>query len=628
MVIKRILAVLLLFCVVTVSYGQDNSPLAKAQKLEKSLAFSDAIPLYLKALDKDADNEKAIRGIAECYRMTNQTEQAEMYYRKLVQANLATPADKLRLAQVLMTNANYSDAQKYFSEYSSTASNDERAKNQLEAISRLDVFLKDSVRFSVSQAPLNTANSDFSPSKFADGFVFVSSRERGGVREKTHSWTGDPYLSLFYAKGSLNSNPNISPFADELRSEYNDGPAVFGPNGDEMFLTRNNSKLPFRNDKTARLKIVFSKLVDGKWSEPVDLPFNRAQYNTAHACMSPDGKRLYFASDMPGGSGGMDLYYVDRDGMVWSEPVNLGKSINTAGNDVFPYIGPDGKFYFSSDGWPGLGGLDMFKADLENQTEDPVNAGYPVNTHKDDFGIWISADQTQGLISSNRKGGSGDDDIWSIDFVNKMVIYGVVAEKQTRIPIPNAMVYLKDSLGNVVGTDVSDDQGNYSIKGDFNMNYVVSTNPDGYFAGSEAFSTYGATDDSMRVDILLEKIIINKPIVLDNIYYDLDKWNIRPDAALELNKLITILKDNPKIVIELSSHTDSRAPDFYNMILSDRRAKSAAEYIVKTGGIDPARITGKGYGESMLVNKCKNNVYCTEPEHQQNRRTEFKVLSQ
>lgn len=628
MFIKKFLTLVILFCALTAANAQDNSPLAKAQKLEKSFAYSDAIPLYLKALDKTPDSEKAIRGIAECYRMTNQTEQAEMYYRKLVQGNLATATDKLRLAQVLMSNANYTEAQKYFSEYSATASNDDRAKNQLDAISRLDVFLKDSVRFSVTAATLNTPNSDFSPSKFADGFVFVSSRERGGVKEKTHSWTGDPYLSLFYAKIGTGASPTISPFAEELRSDYNDGPVVFGPNGDEMFLTRNNSKLPFRNDKTSRLKIVFSKLEDGKWSTPVDLPFNRAQHNTAHACISPDGKRLYFSSDMPGGSGGMDLYYSDRDGLIWSEPVNLGKKINTTGNDVFPYIGPDGMLYFSSDGWPGLGGLDVFKTETENQTSDPTNLGYPINTHKDDFGIWISADQKQGYISSNRKGGSGDDDIWSIDFVNKIVIYGVVAEKQTLIPIPNATVYLKDSLGNVVGTDVSDDQGNYSIKGDFNMNYVVSTNPDGYFAGSETFSTYGATNDSMRVDILLDKIIINKPIVLENIYYDLDKWNIRPDAALELNKLITILKDNPKIVIELSSHTDSRAPDFYNMILSDRRAKSAADYIIKAGGIDPTRITGKGYGESMLVNKCKNNVYCTEPEHQQNRRTEFKVLSQ
>ncbi|MFM7078208.1 MAG: OmpA family protein, partial [Bacteroidota bacterium] len=524
--------------------------------------------------------------------------------------------------------ANYADAQKYFSEYNTTATNDERAKNQLDAISKLDDFLKDSVRFSVSPASLNTANADFSPSKFADGFVFVSSRERGGLKEKTHTWTGDPFLSLFYAKGNPNSNPNISPFAEELRSEYNDGPVAFGPKGDEMFLTRNNSKLPFRNDKTSRLKIIFSKLVDGKWSDPIDLPFNRAQYNTAHACLSQDGKRLYFSSDMPGGNGGMDLYYADRDGLVWSEPVNLGKKINTAGNDVFPYIAPDGKLYFSSDGWPGLGGLDVFKVQLENQTENPVNAGYPINTHKDDFGIWISADQTQGFISSNRKGGKGDDDIWSIDFVNKITIYGIVAEKETLIPIPNATVYLKDSLGNVVGTDVTDEQGGYSIKGDFNMNYVVSTNPDGYFAGSESFSTIGVTNDSIRVDILLEKIVINKPIVLENIYYDFDKWNIRPDAAIELDKLVKILKDNPTIVIELGSHTDSRASDAYNIILSDRRAKSAVEYIVKIGGIDASRITGKGYGETVLVNRCKNNIPCTAAEHQQNRRTEFKVASQ
>lgn len=628
MLVRRFLIAIFLFCASLNATAQDNSPLAKAQKLEKSLAFSDAIPLYLKALDRDSNNEKAMRGIAECYRMTNQTEQAETYYRKLVQANYATPMDKLRLAQVLMSNANYSDAQKYFSEYNASATNDDRAKNQLDAISKLDGFLKDSARFNITTAPLNTANSDFSPAKFADGFVFVSSRERGGLKEKTHSWTGDPYLSLFYAKGNLNSNPNISPFAEELRSEYNDGPVVFGPMGDEMFLTRNNSKLPFRNDKTARLKIVFSKLVDGKWSDPVDLPFNRAQYNMAHACLSQDGKRLYFSSDMPGGNGGMDLYYSDRDGMVWSEPVNLGKKINTTGNDVFPYIAPDGKLYFASDGWPGLGGLDIFKAELENQTEDPLNVGFPINTHKDDFGIWISSDLTQGLLSSNRKGGTGDDDIWSIDFVNKIVIYGIVAEKETLIPIPNATVYLKDTLGNVVGTDVTDEQGNYSIKGDFNTSYVVSTNPDGYFAKSESFNTYNATNDSMRVDLLLEKIIINKPIVLENIYYDFDKWNIRPDAAIELDKLVIILKENPKIVIELGSHTDCRGIDAYNIILSQRRAQSAVDYIVIKGGIESSRISAKGYGETQHVNKCKNNVLCTEAEHQQNRRTEFKVVSQ
>jgi outer membrane protein OmpA-like peptidoglycan-associated protein/tetratricopeptide (TPR) repeat protein len=628
MLVRRFLIAIFLFCASLNATAQDNSPLAKAQKLEKSLAFSDAIPLYLKALDRDSNNEKAMRGIAECYRMTNQTEQAEIYYRKLVQANYATPMDKLRLAQVLMSNANYSDAQKYFSEYNASATNDDRAKNQLDAISKLDGFLKDSARFNITTAPLNTANSDFSPAKFADGFVFVSSRERGGLKEKTHSWTGDPYLSLFYAKGNLNSNPNISPFAEELRSEYNDGPVVFGPMGDEMFLTRNNSKLPFRNDKTARLKIVFSKLVDGKWSDPVDLPFNRAQYNMAHACLSQDGKRLYFSSDMPGGNGGMDLYYSDRDGIVWSEPVNLGKKINTTGNDVFPYIAPDGKLYFASDGWPGLGGLDIFKAELENQTEDPLNAGFPINTHKDDFGIWISSDLTQGLLSSNRKGGTGDDDIWSIDFVNKIVIYGIVAERETMIPIPNATVYLKDTLGNVVGTDVTDEQGNYSIKGDFNTSYVVSTNPDGYFAKSESFNTYNATNDSMRVDLLLEKIIINKPIVLENIYYDFDKWNIRPDAAIELDKLVIILKENPKIVIELGSHTDCRGIDAYNIILSQRRAQSAVDYIVTKGGIESSRISAKGYGETQHVNKCKNNVLCTEAEHQQNRRTEFKVVSQ
>jgi len=491
----------------------------------------------------------------------------------------------------------------------------------------LDSFLKDSVRYKITNGKFNSANSEFSPVRFADGFVFVSSRGRGGINDKTHSWTGDPFLSLFYAKGSLEQISNVAPFAEELKSEYNDGPVCFSAKSDEMFLTRNNSKTPLRNDKTARLKIVVSKLENGKWTEAADLPFNRAQYNTAHACLSIDGKRLYFASDMPGGSGGMDIYYSDRIESTWSDPVNIGKQINTSGNEAFPYIGPDGMLYFSSDGWPGLGGLDVFKMDL-NSAEKPRNAGYPINTHKDDFGIWLSADMKYGMLSSNRKGGVGDDDVWKIEFINKLVIFGTVADKETLTPIPNAPVYLKDSSGNTVATAVTDADGKYTIEGDFNMDYIISSNPDGWFAGSKDFTTKGLTNDSLEVNLLLEKIIINKPIVLEKIYYDLDKWNIRPDAAIELDKLITILNDNPKIVIELGSHTDSRAPDSYNMSLSDRRAKSAADYIVKKGGIDSSRITGKGYGETMLVNSCKNKVRCTEAEHQKNRRTEFKVVSQ
>ncbi|MFM7822459.1 MAG: tetratricopeptide repeat protein, partial [Bacteroidota bacterium] len=258
-------------------FSQDNSPLTRAQKLQRTLAYSEAIPLYMKALDQNPDKPEALRGIAECFRLTNQTEQAETYYRKLVKGGKGVePNDKLRLAQMLMSNANYAEAQQYFTEYSSAATADERAKNQLEAIHMLESFLKDSVRYKISNGKFNSSNSDFSPARFSDGFVFVSSRGRGGVNDKTHSWTGDPFLSLFYAKGSLEQISNVAPFAEELKSEYNDGPACFSAKGDEMFLTRNNSKLPFRNDKTARLKIVVSKLENGKWTEAADLPFNRA----------------------------------------------------------------------------------------------------------------------------------------------------------------------------------------------------------------------------------------------------------------------------------------------------------------------------------------------------------------
>jgi len=713
---KKLFPVLMMLAILvsTTAFGQNNGPAVKADKLHKALAYHEAIDEYHKVLVKDPENATALRGIAECYRMTNNTVKSEYYYSKVAKLSDARPVDKLHYAQALMYNAKYSEAKLYFAEYAASATDDERAQNSLAAIGKLDEFFGDSAKTRIHKIAINSDKADMSPVFYNDGVVFVSSRTTG-AKDKTHSWTGNPFLALYYAKGSDASLGSAEVFAREMESKFNDGPVCFNKSGTEMFLTRNNSSVASRTDKVAKLKIVYSKHTNGSWTSPVDLSFVNQKYNTAHACLTADGNRLYFASDMPGGFGGMDLYYSEKTKEGWGSPINLGKKINTKGNELFPFVNDDGALYYSSDGLTGLGGLDVYECTLTDSIwSDPRNMGYPLNTHKDDFGLVLVNDGSKGYLSSNRDGGSGDDDIYFVELFKKIIVAGtitekrtgkiiggaevvlkdreekdiartnansdgyyefelefnkdytllaqkdgysketkntstvnftttrievnfqlekisigvegVVSDKETAVPIDGALVALLNKAGKEIATFTTGPDGYYFVDLEAEKTYTVKGAKEGYFAKSEAVSTKGKKTGVIRKDLPLEKLILNKPIRLDNIYYDLAKWNIRSDAAKELDKLVLVLKDNPTIVIELSSHTDSRASDAYNMDLSDKRAKSAAKYIVEKGGIDKSRITGKGYGESMLINHCGNNVKCTEQEHQENRRTEFKVL--
>ncbi len=714
---KRIFSVFALLAAllwVAPAFSQNNSSAVKADKLYKSFAYHEAIEEYIKVLAKEPDNATALRNIADCYRLTNNSEKSEFYYSKVVKLADAKPIDKYYYAQALMYNAKYEEAKKFFSEYAAVASTDERAKNSLSAIGKIDEFFRDSAKSIVSKIMVNSDKADFSPVFYHEGIVFVSSRE-SQAKDRTHTWTGNPFLTLYYANGKEANLRSPELFSKELQSKFNDGPVCFNKEGNEMYLTRNSSSMSNRSDRVVKLKIVHSKFEDGKWSEPTDLPFISQQYNTAHAWLSKDGKRLYFSSDMPGGFGGMDIFYVDKQEDGWSAPMNLGNKINTKGNELFPFVNDDNTLYFSSDGQVGLGGLDNYESIYKDgKWQDPRNMGYPVNTNKDDFALILDKEGSKGYLSSNRTGGKGDDDVYFLELLKKIVVTGTVTDKKTGKPIEGADVILKDREGKEIGRTLAKIDGTYEFELEYNKEYTllaqksgysketkpvstvntkaskivvdfqlqklmfgvegivsdketgapldkstvvllnnenkelgtVTTGPDGYyfftleqdknyrvkaskegyFSKSEVVSTVGKKEGIIKQDMPLEKIVLNKPIRLDNIYYDLAKWNIRPDAAKELDKLVQILKDNPTIVIELSSHTDCRASDAYNWDLSDKRAKSAAKYIVEVGKIDKERITGKGYGESMLINRCANGVKCSEAEHQENRRTEFKVL--
>jgi len=708
------LLVILLNLFTGLAVAQSNSPLVKAEKLYKLFAFHEAIEEYEKVLAADPTNAVAIRNIADCYRQTNNSEKAEVYYAKVVKLADAKPIDKLLYAQSLMYNAKYDDAKKIFAEYSTVASTDERAKNAMEAINKMDSFFQDSSRTRISKILVNSDKADFSPVFYREGVVFVSSRE-AGAKDKMHTWTGNAFLTLYYAKGKESNLRSPELFIREFQSKFNDGPVCFNKEGNEMYLTRNHETVSNKADKIVKLKIVKSKLVEGKWDDPSEFPFNSREYNTAHACLSADGKRLYFASDMPGTLGGMDIFYADKNESGWDAPVNLGNKVNTKGNELFPFITDDNILYFASNGLVGMGGLDIYESTYKDgKRSDPRNMGYPVNTHKDDFGLVLNKEGEKGYLASNRNGGKGDDDIYAVEILKSIVVAGKVTDKKTGNPIEGADVILKDKSGKEIARTLAKADGTYEFPLEFDKEYTVlatktgyskeekpvstinvrtskitvdfqleklsfavegivsdrettvplqgakvvllnrdgkelanattaadgyyyfkleaeseyrvKASKEGYFSKSEMVSTVGKKAGVIKKDLPLEKLILNKPIRLDNIYYDLAKWNIRPDAAKELDKLVQILKDNPTIVIELGSHTDCRASDAYNWDLSDKRAKSAAKYIVEVGGIEKSRITGKGYGETMLINRCTNNVKCSEAEHQENRRTEFKVL--
>ncbi|MBK9798910.1 MAG: OmpA family protein [Bacteroidetes bacterium] len=398
-----------------------------------------------------------------------------------------------------------------------------------------------------------------------------------------------------------------------------------------MYYTRSNyfkKKLKASTKSENNLKIFKAKLVNGKWEGSEEMPFNSDEYSVGHPTLSADGKTLYFTSDMPGGQGGSDIYFSKWDGK-WGKPQNMGPEINTPGKESFPYShDEDSSFYFSSDGNVSLGGLDIFKCKWDgSKWGSPVNIKAPLNSQKDDFAFSMKADNKSGYLSSNR---GGEDRIyeWAAIPPVEPVYYteGTVTDKATGKPLPGAKVLFKNMDDGTEEFVTTDENGKYKYEIKPNKHYDIVASKDLYFVKKDkVFVPKSKLGESITKDLALEPIVIDKPIVIENIYYDLGKWDIRPEAAAELDKLVQFLRDNGKISIELSSHTDCRASDAYNLNLSDKRAKSAVDYLISKG-IDGTRLKAKGYGETKLLNKCDDGITCTEEEHQLNRRTEIKVL--
>lgn len=727
---RSIISILILSSLSFFAVSQEKAILA-ANKLYDAKSYSEAIPTYEKALKKDSNNVVVLSKLGDCYRLTNNTKGQVLCYGKLVKIGTAQPIEKLYYGQALMELGRYWEAEKFMGEYTG----DNRGKVFVKSIANLKAFSKNEDAYKVDSVDFNSPENDFSPTIFnGNQIVFTSARSKTKWINRRHGWTDNNYYSLYTTEKDVNGKFfKPTKFMKDLDSKYNDGPICFSKDNTTVFFTRNNAKPKTGQaaDGTYKLKIFQALLnVDG-FERVYELPFNNKEYNCAHPSLSADGQTLYFASDMGGGQGGLDIWVskMGADG-VWGTPKNLGDKVNTPGNEMFPFITSTDILYYSSNGLEGMGGLDIYEVKIKDGVPKKVyNMGKPINSSADDFGIMFMDDKS-GYLSSNRLHGGTNDDIFSF-LVLRTVKRGktvnlVTKDKDTQELLANTRILIN---GDSVRTN---EKGEYQTIIEDDTPYILNADKTDYFDVTDSVSTRSSEEDEFTKTILMEKdpklsllaFVLDakdntalgdvKLSILDNttksmfdeyttaatgdyrkslrgkklgdkldytitldkqgylrkvvkftyeitkpgeiklnellnlnigkvavgmdlakmidikpIYFDLGKSKIRPDAAIELDKVVAAMKEYPNMIIELGSHTDCRSSAASNLKLSDSRAKASAAYIVSKG-IPKPRIYGKGYGEKKILNGCvcegKVKPSCSEEEHQKNRRTEFIIV--
>ena len=625
----------------------------KADKNYDKFAYVDAIKTYEKVAEKEHKSVEVFQKLGNAYYFQSKLEEANKWYTELFAMNQEVePEYYFRYAQTLKSVGDYKKADEMMEKFYQKDGSDNRAKIAKSQKDYLSEIKKNSGRYRIENAGINSEFSDYGTAFYKDELVFTSARDTGGISSRKHSWTNQSYTNLFGSKVTDNGNfESPEKFSKSVSSKFHESTPAFTQDGNTMYFTRNNfnnGKKGRDSERTILLKLYKATKDGDKWTNVTELPFNSNEYSVAHPALSPDEKTLYFASDMPGSMGSSDLYRVaiNADGS-YGTPVNLGNKINTEGRETFPFVSDNNELYFASDGHPGLGGLDVFVTQLkeDGNVGSIKNVGEPVNSKMDDFAFLIDTKSKNGFVSSNRKEDNlGYDDIYKFTEILpipkdcEQLLTGIVVDEDSQEPIANARVVLFDSAENKLKEQTSDAEGKYDFgtvdcdtklkiraeKPTYNTNEISVTIP----------KESGTTDSKVAIE-LTEKPLkvgdpLNKALNIEIIYFDLDKSNIRPDAAVELAKVLEVMKEYPTMKIDVRSHTDCRQTAAYNLALSDRRAKSTIAWLIKNG-IAADRLTGRGYGESQLVNDCgcepTNESNCTEEQHQKNRRSEFIITS-
>lgn len=604
-----------------------NYHVRKGEQAMDLLAYTKAEKHFDRALKHQQDRSLLLR-TAEVEAKLNKVDEATAHYRAAEQIAPLAGEDAFQYGRLLMASGMYEQAEPLLMRALEERPERRDAAELIGACQGYRSFYSDSSRYGVTLLPIQGLATAYSAVPHGNGLLLVGQREAS--MGKRDPWTGLSFADLYHVDMASDGEPNsLQPLKGTVNGPFHEGSAVVSADGRTLYFTRSNyygRKLLKDKENVSNLKLFRATLGDhGEWGNIREFGYNSDAYSIGLPALSTDGKTLYFISDMPGGLGGKDLWYSTDIGAGWGAPVNMGPSINTPGDEMFPTVVGDA-LYFSSTGHNNMGGLDIFETHREGEFwSEPQNMGYPVNTARDDFGLWLDSSGTKGYLSSAR---SGSDQIYALSVhPPEFAVEGTITNASTGEAISGALVTLRNLTTNAESKVAADVMGTFHFNLEPNTAYSVSAEAEGMLAQSTPVSTVGlGLSTTLRADLQLRPLVVDKPIAVPNIYYDYDKWDIRPDAAVELNKLASVFLDNPRLTFELSSHTDSRGGDLYNLVLSDARAKSAVDYLVRHG-IPPEQLIARGYGESMLVNGCSDGVKCTEEEHQANRRTEFKVLS-
>lgn len=719
-----------LFIVLGFSLSAQKSTILLADKYYSKKLYAEAIPRYEKALKKDSSNTAILSKLGDCYHLTNNNNGQLLCYGKLVNSGSASDNQKLSYARALMMKGNYDAAKPILESYTA----DGRGAILAKGIANFSKINKNEDAYQVYLSSFNSADNDICAMTFGDNVVFTSSRTKATWITKHHGWTSRQYYSAYITTKDIDGKYiDPVPFLEGLDSKFNDGPLSIAKDSSTVYFTRNGfDKKNQSSDGSFKLRLFKGTIIDNLLAKPIDLNINNKEYNLAHPAISADGKILYFASDMPGGQGGMDIYYsiANTDG-TWGTPINMGEKVNTKGNEMFPFITVDNLLYFASDGLEGLGGLDIYETKIKDLKATRIyNMGKPVNSEQDDFGYYLNDDGKAGFLSSNRKNGGMDDDVYALIIARKVArgknVTFILKDKDNGEVLPNVKLRINADTG------TTNEKGEFAYLIEEDIEYFVNANKEKYFDNKDSLNTKVSEEDEFTRTITLEKdpnlsflafvtdaktkeglgdvkikikdlftktifdttltaangeyrkslkgrkigdklayeitlekkgyvtnvlnytaeikkegeiklheelkmtlgkalvgIDLAKIIEIKPIYFDLGKSKIRPDAAIELDKVVKIMIEYPNMYIELGAHTDCRGAAGSNKKLSDARAKASAAYIINKGKFKKDRIVGKGYGEAKLLNACgcegKIQSKCSEEEHAVNRRTEFIV---
>jgi len=717
-----LLFISLLFC--TVGSSRDFVMKKKqANRYYSHFDFHRAIPIYEKILKKDSLNAEIYERLANIYDRINDSQNAERCYAFLTvekEKKEIRPFLLLNYARVLSRNGKYQLAASLYRRYKDAVPDDPRGAAFLDAYQNMELFYKDSAYYTIQRAPFSSDADDFSPAYFQNMIVFSSDRTKFSMVRSTYNWTKSSYLDLYIANSE---DKEANPFSNKLNSIYHEGPVTFSKNQDTIIFTRSNyfnSRLHKSKEGINKLSL-FEALWDVKsksWVNIQPLSLNNDQYSNEHPALSPDGDKLYFASDKPGGMGGMDLYvsnYItDSQGAgSWSLPINLGPGINTPGNDMFPFADHQGNLWYASNGIPGLGGLDVFFAcKFGEGFSKPINPGYPFNTRFDDFGfITLNAGES-GYISSDRYNAFRNDDIFSVKqsfrhhnisvsdaktkqsipftrivvseegsepvtilsnskgredlkinpFKSYSILFANKNYKESRVefrreklqeldtikvslvresplsmlkgfiysatgnkPVPGATIVLRNRLRSINEELKCDANGLFQLElqpeSDYQIKFAKLATKTKCWLATINLSTKGIKKDS-TFTTSIPVYFAGDVFVMKNITYKLDRWDILPEAAKELDQLVLLMNENPDLAVELRSHSSSMDSKQYNMELAQFRAEAAANY-VRSKGIAAGRIVAKGYGETQLITKLPNGFNKSPGQNYQSSRTEI-----